>query len=268
LGTSLCTCTPSMSDNPHSERLKHAEKHGNSDPSPYGRAMQKIGAINAADKEHEAKVRTITDLLDAAGITEEDDVELPSTLTLSELNGTYKDGEAQKKNGGGRTALLSRFKDEGVAKLSHRQKLASAFVKVKRDGRLRLRSAKAEGDSAESSRGDAAAEEMDLTPEEAAAEAAKAAEAAAKRAKQAALASRPAPAPDLYEATPATVIPNGERVKIFGLMSRPDLNGRYGKVQSYSSERGRYTVDVQGEMMALRSDNLRAEHAEQTVQID
>jgi len=268
LGTSLCTCTPSMSDNPHSERLKHAEKHGNSDPSPYGRAMQKIGAINAADKEHEAKVRTITDLLDAAGITEEDDVELPSTLTLSELNGTYKDGEAQKKNGGGRTALLSRFKDEGVAKLSHRQKLASAFVKVKRDGRLRLRSAKAEGDSAELSRGDAAAEEMDLTPEEAAAEAAKAAEAAAKRAKQAALASRPAPAPDLYEATPATVIPNGERVKIFGLMSRPDLNGRYGKVQSYDSERGRYTVDVQGEVMALRPDNLSAVPAEQTVQIE
>ena len=49
----------------------------------------------------------------------------------------------------------------------------------------------------------------------------------------------------------------GQRVKIIALLARPDLNGRVGKVVAFSAERGRYNVDVGGEIIALRPDNLK-----------
>lgn len=49
----------------------------------------------------------------------------------------------------------------------------------------------------------------------------------------------------------------GKRVLISGLLARPELNGLVGEPISYSSERSRYSVRIDGEIVALRSENLR-----------
>lgn len=49
----------------------------------------------------------------------------------------------------------------------------------------------------------------------------------------------------------------GKRVLITGLLARPELNGLVGEPLSYSCERGRYSVRVDGEIVAMRSENLR-----------
>ena len=48
----------------------------------------------------------------------------------------------------------------------------------------------------------------------------------------------------------------GKRVLISGLLARPDLNGSVGEAVSFSAGNGRYTVNVNGEQIALRSANL------------
>ena len=54
-------------------------------------------------------------------------------------------------------------------------------------------------------------------------------------------------------ATPAV----GTPVVLHSLVARPDLNGRKGAVVAYSADKGRYTVEVQGETLALKPDNLK-----------
>ena len=68
--------------------------------------------------------------------------------------------------------------------------------------------------------------------------------------------SAPAPAPVATEAAVEEQLAEGQRVRLIALMSRPDLNGRVGSVVAWSAERGRYTVSVQGEMIALKRVNL------------
>jgi hypothetical protein len=50
----------------------------------------------------------------------------------------------------------------------------------------------------------------------------------------------------------------GMRVEIFGLNSRPELNGKIGRAVSFESKRGRYAVELQsgGEKLALKAANL------------
>ena len=52
-------------------------------------------------------------------------------------------------------------------------------------------------------------------------------------------------------------IESGARVMILGLLSRPDLNGRFGVVSGFQAERGRYNVTYVGETIALRRENLK-----------
>ena len=51
----------------------------------------------------------------------------------------------------------------------------------------------------------------------------------------------------------------GKRVLISGLLSRPDLNGLIGEAIAFSSEKGRYTVSVNGEELALKASNLQVQ---------
>ena len=48
----------------------------------------------------------------------------------------------------------------------------------------------------------------------------------------------------------------GKRVLISNLVARPDLNGKIGEAESFSSASGRYAVNVAGEQIALRATNL------------
>ena len=51
----------------------------------------------------------------------------------------------------------------------------------------------------------------------------------------------------------------GTRVQIFGLSSRPDLNGARGVVQSFDEAKGRHGVklsDEAGQVMAIKPVNL------------
>ena len=57
-------------------------------------------------------------------------------------------------------------------------------------------------------------------------------------------------------AAKATPLRDGQRVKIIALLARPDLNGRLATVVAFNADRGRYNVDVAGEILALRPDNL------------
>jgi len=224
-------------DNPHSERLKHAKKMGLNDPSPYGRAMAKIAALEEHDKALEPTLRTIDDLVTMAEV---DDVSLDE-LSLIDLNETYKEGEKRKKDGG-RPALLARLKEEGIEKLSTRQKLASTFVKAKRDGKLRLRPAKAadaDAPSSEATGPAAAATQPASATAGATTDAAATATAASgsgdgsagdgSTSGAAGGAAAPPSAPPA--AAPSATRPveeklaAGQSVKLIALLSRPDLNG-------------------------------------------
>ena len=56
----------------------------------------------------------------------------------------------------------------------------------------------------------------------------------------------PTPASPSPVAPPAERrLPAGQRVLVRGLSARPDLNGRFGTIGSYSAERGRYHVDIE-----------------------
>lgn len=59
---------------------------------------------------------------------------------------------------------------------------------------------------------------------------------------------------------PANVIlPNGTRVKVSGLNSAAQYNGRWGQVESFDSSSGRYNVKMAGDkVLALKSDNCTA----------
>jgi hypothetical protein len=50
---------------------------------------------------------------------------------------------------------------------------------------------------------------------------------------------------------------DGTVVMIFGLLSRPDLNGREGIVDGYKADGWRYTIDVKGEIVALQPKNVK-----------
>lgn len=58
-----------------------------------------------------------------------------------------------------------------------------------------------------------------------------------------------------------------QRVKLHGLVSRPELNGSFGKAVSWSEEKGRYGVQIAGheDMIALKPANLAAAGAEEGV---
>ena len=45
-------------------------------------------------------------------------------------------------------------------------------------------------------------------------------------------------------------------VTIFGLKSRPELNGQTAAVKRYDNQKQRYAVEVQGETVSMRRDNL------------
>ena len=218
----------SAQSNPWSEQLKHAKKFGNDDPSPYGRAIQLAAETEERDRALEDKVYDITDLLREASLTDEN----PQVdATLAELAATLREAESKKK-GSGRPAVLAHLKQAGVEKLSHRQALASALAKARNHGTLRPGGRKAaQSDAVE-------------TPTVAAAPAA-----AAPLATPSA-----APSAAVEELEP---IESGARVMILGLLSRPDLNGRFGVVSGFQAERGRYNVTYVGETIALRRENLK-----------
>jgi len=55
------------------------------------------------------------------------------------------------------------------------------------------------------------------------------------------------------------VLPNGTRVKISGLNSQPQYNGKWGQIESFDSDSGRYNVKTAGEkILALKSDCCQA----------
>lgn len=59
---------------------------------------------------------------------------------------------------------------------------------------------------------------------------------------------------------PPTEIPAGSEVKLMALQSKPELNGRRGKVQGFDAAKGRYWVETAGEAgaetLSLKRDNL------------
>lgn len=67
---------------------------------------------------------------------------------------------------------------------------------------------------------------------------------------------------------PPTLLPPGERVTVFGLKARPEVNGKRGTVRSFDAGKGRYAVELkagegeggsEAETLALKRDNLVAE---------
>ena len=48
----------------------------------------------------------------------------------------------------------------------------------------------------------------------------------------------------------------GQQVKLIALLSRMDLNGKVGAIVDGPNDKGRYTIDVCGEKLALKPDNL------------
>lgn len=49
----------------------------------------------------------------------------------------------------------------------------------------------------------------------------------------------------------------GDRVRLHGLSSRPELNGKTALVTAHDEERGRCAVDLDGEVLAIKPANLR-----------
>lgn len=44
--------------------------------------------------------------------------------------------------------------------------------------------------------------------------------------------------------------------EVTGMVSKPELNGRSGRVREYDEAKGRYHVEVQGQVVSLKPDNL------------
>lgn len=57
-------------------------------------------------------------------------------------------------------------------------------------------------------------------------------------------------------APPPHVMPVGTTVAIRSLKSAPEHNGKSGKVQGWDGQKGRYQVDIDSEILALRPGNL------------
>jgi len=51
----------------------------------------------------------------------------------------------------------------------------------------------------------------------------------------------------------------GESVRIFGLLTRPELNGSCGVLRGFDADRGRWQVQVGGQMLSLKRSNLQLE---------
>jgi hypothetical protein len=74
--------------------------------------------------------------------------------------------------------------------------------------------------------------------------------------------TKPSPTPSAAASAPAAVATSAaelhtdEEVILTGLVSKPHLNGRTGKVLGARTEAGRHPVDVDGTSMALKPDNL------------
>ena len=51
----------------------------------------------------------------------------------------------------------------------------------------------------------------------------------------------------------------GKRVLLQNLCSRPDLNNKVGQAGEFDEQKGRYVVNVDGETLSLRAENLRME---------
>ena len=124
-----------MTDNPHADRLKNkpGTKDGKWGYDPYSRAMAQIDAIEAADKRKEPCIRTLADLLAAANL-EEEEVSL-GDITLLDIHAVLQSADKSDKSNG-RLGLLAKLKEVGVTRLPHRQALASAACKAKKEGKL------------------------------------------------------------------------------------------------------------------------------------
>lgn len=242
------------SDNPHSARLKNHKEGTDWGYAPYDRAMKQIADTEVADKRQEPLVRTLQDLIEFAGLDDEDeDVEIG--CTLEEIKATIT-GVSKEDKSMGRNALLAKLKAAGVGKLSHRQKLTSAALKAKREGKLRPKKPVDPDAPA------AADDEKPEKPEKPVPKAhptqdwderfAPMAEQIRKRRAEEAAAAAAVEAERL-----ASRLAAGQQVKLLALMSRADLNGKIGKVVEGPNERGRYTVEVTGgEKIALKFENL------------
>ena len=218
-----------------SEQLKDAKKHGLKDESPYGRAMQQLAVTEAQDKAFEDKVHTLADLVLEAGLRDANIQQIGASL--SDLAASYREAES-KRTGSGRPALLTALKNAGVDRLAHRQALASALVRARnRDCLLPAK------DDEEAVQFKAKSKEKF--------EAAFAERAASENAKLEAAFPHSAMAAGFEPLVDGTV------VMIFGLLSRPDLNGREGIVDGYKADGWRYTIDVKGEIVALQPKNVK-----------
>jgi hypothetical protein len=218
-----------------SEQLKDAKKHGLKDESPYGRAMQQLAVTEAQDKAFEDKVHTLADLVLEAGLRDANILQIGASL--SDLAASYREAES-KRTGSGRPALLTALKNAGVERLAHRQALASALVRARnRDCLLPAK------DDEEAVQFKAKSKEKF--------EAAFAERAASENAKLEAAFPHSATAAGFEPLVDGTV------VMIFGLLSRPDLNGREGIVDGYKADGWRYTIDVKGEIVALQPKNVK-----------
>lgn len=233
-----------MSDhNPHAERLRAKPKDAKDDYwgyDPYGRAMAQIEATEAAEKKKEPCIRTLADLFEAADL-EEDEVSL-GDLTIADIHAALSNPKKDDKSNG-RLALLAKLKDAGVAKLSHRQALATAAGRAKKDGKLRP------GKATEAPVEDAQSSVMPSRPPVDA----PAASTGSGASDGGSAASDVPAAAAKVDAVPFVA---GQRVKLIALLSRPDLNGRTGCVVDYNAERGRFNILVQGETIALKAVNL------------
>jgi len=54
------------------------------------------------------------------------------------------------------------------------------------------------------------------------------------------------------------VLPPGTRVKVQGLSGAPQYNGRWGQVESFDSDSGRYNVKMTDKVLALKAENCQA----------
>ena len=225
-----------------SEQLKDAKKHGLKDDSPYGRAMQQLAVTEACDKAFEEQVHTLADLVLEAGLSDANLLQIGASL--SDLAASYREAES-KKIGSGRPALLMALKNAGVDRLAHRQALASALVRARnRDCLLPARD-------------DEEADQF-KAKSKAKLEAAQSERAAAEKTKL------EAAFPHAAAAAGFEPLVDGAVVMIFGLLSRPDLNGREGIVDGFKANGSRYTIDVKGEIVELQPKNVKLKEKART----
>ena len=254
-------------ENPHSARLK-AHKEGTEwGFAPYDRAMKQIAETEAADQAKVKCVRTLEDLLEAASLEDEIDEE-SLNVTLEDMKAIIKAPSKEDKTKG-RNALIAKLKQGGVEKLSHRQALASAAMKAQREGKLRPRKPGADAAADDAPEKPQKREEVHKSVpwderfaaqrKEIQAKANAVLEGGADPPPNAA-ADEPKPPPLKPEEEPKPVeeppLEAGQKVKCIALLSRPDLNGQIALVVDGPNDRGRYTIDIRGEKIALKRENL------------